>query len=276
MGGAPLEGRVSLVIPTRNGGELFGRVLDAWRSQQGVGTLDIVCPDTASRDGTQGRLRGAGARTMAIAPGQFNHGETRNRAVAATKTEFVILSVQDALPLSASLAAELVAPLVADPSLSASYGRQRPRADCHPLLAARIGGWAGGTEAVVQALEGRAWDDLSPVERLQLVRYDHVIACMRRAAWERQRFERAHSDDVPARFRWRRAGDGPRQGEDRHLQPLAASPHQSRAVTVCTSCAACRSWPRKMARAASNAFFTSAFSMLGMNASATTPFTARW
>jgi rhamnosyltransferase len=197
MGGAPLEGRVSLVIPTRNGGELFGRVLDAWRSQQGVGTLDIVCPDTASRDGTQGRLRGAGARTMAIAPGQFNHGETRNRAVAATKTEFVILSVQDALPLSASLAAELVAPLVADPSLSASYGRQRPRADCHPLLAARIGGWAGGTEAVVQALEGRAWDDLSPVERLQLVRYDHVIACMRRAAWERQRFERAQfGEDV--------------------------------------------------------------------------------
>jgi rhamnosyltransferase len=197
MGGAPLAGRVSLVIPTRNGGELFGRVLAAWRAQQDVGRLDIVCPDTDSRDGTPDRLRAAGARTMSIAPGLFNHGETRNRAVAVTKTEFVILSVQDALPLSATVAADLVGPMLADPSISATYGRQQPRADCHPVLAARIGGWAGGTEPVVQGLDGRAWEDVAPLERLALVRYDHVIACMRRAAWERHRFEHAQfGEDV--------------------------------------------------------------------------------
>jgi rhamnosyltransferase len=197
MGGAPLAGRVSVVIPTRNGGELFGRVLEMWRAQQGVGALDLVCPDTDSRDGTQDRLRAAGARTMSIAPGQFNHGETRNRAIAATKTEFVILSVQDALPLTTTLAEELVAPLDRDPSLSATYGRQQPRADCHPVLAARIGGWAGGSEPVVQALDGRDWDTLAPLERLSLVRYDHVIACVRRAAWERHRLEHAQfGEDV--------------------------------------------------------------------------------
>jgi len=30
---------------------------------------------------------------------------------------------------------------------------------------------------------------LEPLDRLGLVRYDHVIACMRRSAWERHRFE---------------------------------------------------------------------------------------
>ncbi|MHC5210299.1 MAG: glycosyltransferase family 2 protein [Planctomycetota bacterium] len=207
MAGAPLEGRVSLVIPTRNGGERFGRVLDMWRAQQDVGTLDIVCPDTDSRDGTLDRLRTGGARTMSIAPGLFNHGETRNRAVAATKTEFVILSVQDALPLSTTLAADLVAPLLADPSIGASYGRQQPRADCHPVLAARIGAWAGGDEPVVQGLDGRAWEELEPIERLQLVRYDHVIACMRRSAWERHRFEHASfGEDVRWSTRLIRSG----------------------------------------------------------------------
>jgi hypothetical protein len=43
----------------------------------------------------------------------------------------------------------------------------------------------------VQELGGRRWEDLPPLERLGLVRYDHVIACVRRTAWERQRFEAA-------------------------------------------------------------------------------------
>ncbi len=183
------EPRIALVIPTLNGGDLFGRVLDMWRAQQDVGPIEITIPDSGSRDGTLDRARSAGARTLSIAPRQFNHGETRNRAVAATKAEFVILSVQDALPLSTTLARELVAPLLADPSLCATYGRQVPRPDCHPVLAARIDAWAGGTEPVVQELAGRSWEALAPLERLQLIRYDHVIAAMRRSVWEQIRFE---------------------------------------------------------------------------------------
>jgi rhamnosyltransferase len=186
-----LAGRVALVIPTLNGGELFGRCLELWRAQAGVGALEITCPDSGSRDGTQDRLRAAGARTLSIPPRSFNHGETRNRALAATRAEFVVLSVQDALPLSTDVAQQLAAPLAADPSLCATYGRQVPRPGCHPVLAARIGAWAGGREPVLQELGGRDWEALQPLERLQLCRYDHVIACVRRAAWERQRFDAA-------------------------------------------------------------------------------------
>ncbi len=194
-----LSGRVALVIPTLDGGELFGRVLEMWRAQAGVGTLDICCPDSGSRDGTLDRIRAAGARGMSIPPRSFNHGETRNRAVSTVTAEFVILSVQDALPLSTSLAAELAGPLARDPTLSATYGRRVPRAGCHPVLAARIGAWAGGSEPVLQELGGRRWEALAPLERLELVRYDHVIACVRRAAWERQRFEAA---DFGEDVRW--------------------------------------------------------------------------
>lgn len=197
MSGAPLAGRVALVIPTLNGGELFGRCLELWRAQAGVGALDLVCPDSGSRDGTLDRLRAAGARTLSIPPHAFNHGETRNRALAMTTAEFVILSVQDALPLSTSVARELAEPLAADPTLAATYGRQLPRPGCHPVLAERIGAWAGGREPVVQELGGRRWEELQPLERLQLSRYDHVIACVRRSAWERLRLEPANfGEDV--------------------------------------------------------------------------------
>lgn len=184
-----LAGRVALVVPTLNGGELWGRALEMWRAQTGVGTLELCCPDSGSRDGTLDRSRAAGARVQNIPPRSFSHGDTRNRAISTVTSEFVILSVQDALPLSTTVAQELAGPLAADPSLSATYGRQLPRAGCHPVLAERIGGWAGGTEPVVQELGGRSWEELAPMERLQLCRYDHVVACVRRSAWERTRLE---------------------------------------------------------------------------------------
>jgi len=206
--GAPgLAGRVALVVPTLNGGELFGQALELWRAQAGVGTLELVCPDSGSRDGTLDRLRAAGARILSIPPRQFNHGDTRNRAIAMTRSEFVILSVQDALPLSTDVAAALVEPLARDRTLAATYGRQQPRPGCHPVLAERIGQWAGGHEPVVQELGERSWEALTPFERLALVRYDHVIACVRRSAWEAIRFETARfGEDLRWAARTIRAG----------------------------------------------------------------------
>ena len=202
-----LAGRVALVIPTLNGGELLGRALELWRAQAGVGRIELVCPDSGSRDGTLDRLRAAGARILSIPPRQFNHGDTRNRAIAVTRGEFVILSVQDALPLSTDVARALVEPLARDPTLAATYGRQQPRPGCHPVLVERIGGWAGGSEPVVQELGGRNWDELTPFERLGLARYDHVIACVRRSAWESVRLEpAAFGEDLRWAARTIRAG----------------------------------------------------------------------
>ncbi|MDG2149240.1 MAG: glycosyltransferase [Planctomycetota bacterium] len=175
---------VALAIPTLNGGELFGRVLTMWVAQSGVGDLQIICPDSGSSDQTRDSLRNAGGTVIDIPKGTFNHGATRDLALQATESEFVILSVQDALPLSTTVAQELVAPLLADPGLSATYGRQVPRAGCHPVLRERIDSWAGGNNPVVQELGDREWDAMDPFERLALIRYDHVIACIRRSAWE--------------------------------------------------------------------------------------------
>ena len=180
--------RVALIIPTWNGGPLFERVLEMWRSQVDVPELELCCPDSGSSDGTREAVRRAGGRVVPVEQREFSHGGTRNEAVEGTDADFVILTVQDALPLSTRVAAELLAPLLADDGLAATYGRQVPRPGCHPVLAERIGGWAGGEEPVEQALGDREWTTLDPFERLGLIRYDHVIACMRRSAWEAEPF----------------------------------------------------------------------------------------
>ena len=185
----PVDAKLAVVIPTLNGGKRFELVLDQWLKQEDVGPIDICWPDSGSQDGTIDLLRQSGVRTLPIAPKQFNHGETRNRAVATTKAEFIILSVQDALPLSAHLARTLIEPLKKDSALSATYGRQVPLPDCHPLLVERIGSWAGDEAPRVQEIKKGQWEKLSPAERHKTIRYDHVIAAIRRSAWEAQRFE---------------------------------------------------------------------------------------
>ncbi|MFT7462861.1 MAG: glycosyltransferase involved in cell wall biosynthesis [Pseudohongiellaceae bacterium] len=188
MAQPPASRQVALVIPTFNGGPRWLNVLAAWGQQDGWDEIALYCPDSGSSDGTPDAARAAGASVQAIDQRTFSHGGTRNDAVAATHSEFVILSVQDALPLTTTLARDLVAPLLADPGLSASYGRQQPLPGCHPVLTSRIGEWAGGEEPQVQQLGELAWEQLEPMERLGLIRYDHVIACVRRSAWERQPF----------------------------------------------------------------------------------------
>jgi rhamnosyltransferase len=183
-----LSDRIALVIPTWNGGPRWQQVMDRWQAQSGVGSLQMVCPDSGSNDGSEEVSRVAGAEVIDVPPAEFSHGGTRNMAVEHTDREFVILTVQDALPLSTTLAADLVAPLAADPTLCATFGRQVPLPGCHPVLKARIGGWAGGTEIEVQELGMQRWKDLDPWARLKLIRYDHVIAAMRREVWERHAF----------------------------------------------------------------------------------------
>src|SRR6476661_3158719 len=92
---------VAIVIPTLNGGADLTRLLDAISRQEGPFRPSVVAVDSGSTDGTIDRLRERGSRILAVAPGEFNHGETRNMALRSVDTDFAVLIVQDAVPESA-------------------------------------------------------------------------------------------------------------------------------------------------------------------------------
>ena len=90
--------KVSLVIPTLNGGPLFEEVLQAVDTQPGADQLERVAVDSGSTDGTVDRLERHGFAVHKIDKSQFNHGSTRDLAIGKTTGDVIVLLTQDATP----------------------------------------------------------------------------------------------------------------------------------------------------------------------------------
>jgi len=189
--------RVSLVIPTLNGMPLLEEVLAAVDRQPGADALERVAIDSGSKDGTVECLKRHGFQVRVIDKNHFNHGATRDRAIADTQGELVVLLTQDAVPADDRWLPSLIE-VFEDPQVAAAYCKQIPRDDCNPFIAQRLAEWtAGRSERIDQRLGEVAFDALEPMERLQLCAYDNVAGCVRRSAWQPVQFgERAFGEDV--------------------------------------------------------------------------------
>ncbi len=190
--------KISLVIPTLNAGILLDEVLDAVDKQPGADELERIAVDSGSTDGTVTRLERHGFATFSIDKRDFNHGATRDLAIERATGEVVVLLTQDATPADENWLPALVS-CYEDEQVGAAYCRQIPRPDCNPFIARRLREWtAGKTERVVQKLEpGQKFEDLEPMQRLQLCAYDNVAGSVRRSAWAEHKFgHRRFGEDV--------------------------------------------------------------------------------
>ena len=184
---APL---VSIVLPTRNGGEALADTLAAIARQRTEFSYEIVAVDSGSTDGTLPRLEAAAQQLIRIPPSAFNHGLTRNLGVDRARGELVVLMVQDAVPVSDEWLATLTAPLMADMQVAGTYCRQQPKPSATVLTRRYLDAWiaASPTPRRVSLTEPAALDRLDPYARLQLCTFDNVCSCIRRSVWERIRF----------------------------------------------------------------------------------------
>ncbi len=200
----PRATRLSVVIPTLNGGSRFREVLEALRSQDLPGGFELFVIDSGSKDGTVEAARAAGARVESIPRAEFGHGRTRNRAIALARGEIVALLTQDAIPIGPSYLARLVGPFERA-NVDGVYGRQFPRPDCDPILSERLRHWSAARD--LPALQVLAPGDpvrsralfavLPPMERYLTSAFDNVASALRRSTWERIPFpERSFGEDV--------------------------------------------------------------------------------
>ncbi|MBM3976577.1 MAG: glycosyltransferase family 2 protein [Planctomycetes bacterium] len=195
---------LSVVVPTWNGGPRFLELLDALARQDIEGGFQLVVIDSGSRDGSAEAAERAGALVLRIEQREFQHGRTRNRAIAAAGGSIVCLLTQDAVPMDAGYLAALRSAFD-DARIDAAYARQFPRPDCDPILAERLRRWSGArAERVVQQLvlgdaqASRArYEALAPLERLHACSFDNVASAVRRSTWERIPFpELPFGEDV--------------------------------------------------------------------------------
>lgn len=183
---------VSVVIPTRNGGPRFVRVLERLKAQETTLSVEHLVVDSRSSDGTDAAARAAGIRVLPVDPSEFDHGATRDFAIAQTTGRVAVLLVQDALPANRHWLDRLARPLLEDEGAAGAFSRQVPIPGGNPILDARLAGWiAGRNEARrAQLAPDRPWESLTPFERLELVAFDNVSSCVRRDVWRRQPFGR--------------------------------------------------------------------------------------
>ena len=186
---APL---VSIVIPTRNAGGGLNHVLDGILGQEVGFGMEILAVDSGSTDGTRQRLRDRGARVIEIAASAFNHGESRNAALAVARGELAVLIVQDAVPVSRQWLAALVRPLLSDAGVAGSFARQQPWPRASRLTAHYLSGWiaAQPTPRVVGPFSAAELGAMPPARRHEACAFDNVCSCIRVAVWRKHPFRR--------------------------------------------------------------------------------------
>ena len=181
---------VSIIVPTLNGGATLRQLLAAIAEQTSDFDREILAVDSGSTDGTLGVLRDHGVTVFSVPPSAFNHGETRNAALARARGEVAILLVQDAVPAHRDWLTRLVAPLLEDHTLAGTFARQQPWPDASRLTVHYLARWVASQPiARTRApLTSGEFEALLPAERHLACAFDNVCSCIRLSVWRAHPF----------------------------------------------------------------------------------------
>ncbi len=158
---------VSVIIRTKNEAQRLGDVLNALKSQDYDGGVELIVVDSGSSDGTVEIARRHGARVMEIAPETFSFGRALNIGSRAAHGEFLVNISGHSVPVHDTYLRTLLAPY-SDPDVVATFGRDLPFPDACPSQARDVETWF-------------------PSEQVDFGRYfSNANSSVRRWAWEEQ------------------------------------------------------------------------------------------
>ncbi|MDB9527018.1 glycosyltransferase family 2 protein [Oscillatoria sp. CS-180] len=183
---------VSIVIPTKDGGDLFEEVLQKLEKQIYPGNVELLVVDSGSSDKTADYARYYGAKVHDIDPRTFNHGLTRNFGIGLASGEIIVLMTQDAVPADRYLIDNLVAGFRAADNVAGVYARQFPRPEADVITQRNLNGWLTGRSQIeVRHLANRAdYDVMNPMEKYLFCNFDNVCSAVSKRAWEGLPFEK--------------------------------------------------------------------------------------
>ena len=123
--------KVSVIVPTRNGGKCLERLFKTLREQT-FRAVQILVVDSSSDDDTSKICRTYGADLIQIEAKTFDHGGTRNLAATIAEGEILVFMTQDAFLKDVNGFENLIKPLETQ-TVAASYGKQIPNGDANPV-----------------------------------------------------------------------------------------------------------------------------------------------
>lgn len=128
--------KASVIIPTKNPGSIFPKVLNAVLEQHTPWTYEVLVVDSGSKDRTIEICKTySQVRLVQIHPQEFGHGKTRNYAASLCDSEFVVFLTHDALPANSQWLANLINFIDQDQSIAGAFGRHLPYPQGNPFIA---------------------------------------------------------------------------------------------------------------------------------------------
>lgn len=96
----PIKLLISIVIPTYNGEPWIEKGLTRIFEQKTECEIEVIVIDSGSTDNTLSIVRMFNVQLIEIDSVDFNHGDTRNFGANISSGEFIVMTVQDAIPES--------------------------------------------------------------------------------------------------------------------------------------------------------------------------------
>jgi glycosyltransferase involved in cell wall biosynthesis len=178
---------VSVIIPVLNGGEGLRRLLNEIRSQKKVDNIEIITVDSGSTDDSVRVANEFNARVISITRSEFNHGGTRNLGASHASGDYLVFTVQDAVPVSDYWLYKMICPFIDNPELDALSAKQfiKADADLYSLWEnQRIN--PHGSDCMWSLpgpVTGDEWKYIDAEIKSKLMHLDDVSSCIRRSSF---------------------------------------------------------------------------------------------
>lgn len=182
--------RASVLIPVKNGGTLFGEVLDAVLAQSTPWPFEVIVVDSGSRDGSVECARQRGVRVEVIPAAEFGHGRTRNYLASLSRGDFLVFITQDARPADAHWLRHLVEGCDSAPDVAGAFGPHRAHPGARHVTERELTEHFAGFGSVLSRvqLEDRERFDREVGYRQWLHFFSNNNSCLRRSVWEKLPF----------------------------------------------------------------------------------------
>lgn len=182
--------RASVLIPVKNGGTLFGEVLDAVLAQSTPWPFEVIVVDSGSRDGSVECARQRGVRVEVIPAAEFGHGRTRNYLASLSRGDFLVFITQDARPADAHWLRHLVEGCNSAPDVAGAFGPHRAHPGARHVTERELTEHFAGFGSVLSRvqLEDRERFDREVGYRQWLHFFSNNNSCLRRSVWEKLPF----------------------------------------------------------------------------------------
>jgi rhamnosyltransferase len=173
---------LSIIILTKNGGDLFKDALAGLFACDGILEAEVLVIDSGSGDGTLDYVKNyPHIRIHRIPSSEFGHGKTRNLGARMTSGPIIVYLVQDATPATSDFLTWLTNSL-GEEDFAGVFGRQVPRPSTNRIERIFL------ESTYPDHREVRAYSNQAGLG-IRSIFFSNVCSAIRRDIWERIPFD---------------------------------------------------------------------------------------